>query len=397
MRQRRGSTAQIREAAKGESSEQAQPGAAGPQNPLPDEAWLRQAGAEWIKVIGEWYLVSGVSMRPSMPPHVSHILKTVFVTIAVLLTPSLLAASSNTGSCLQRTVWFTVIRADGRMVANVDASDLTGRYHGKPVRIVSVRQHPVAPRVLILLDTSGSMEPVRKFASSVAEEVVARLPQSTKVAALTFAEETEGTSIFTADHEALRNMLSGLEAQKDKKMTALIDSMQRAVDAFGAAQEGDTIYVISDGKDNASRLRWHKLQEELIEHGTRVFAMLVRWRGPIATVEDTDQHLSEIVNSTGGYGLILPLDRGRYEEADYNKPLSDSSGKLTALGRQLAFQVQAISYASQIVIQLPEPEGKKNRWQLRFANPKLTKNLTLVYQRILPPCTSPSATTGYSK
>lgn len=277
------------------------------------------------------------------------------------------------------------------MVENVDASDLTGRYHGKPVRIVSLRQHPVVPRVLILLDTSGSMEAVRKFALSATEEVVAQLPQSTKVAVLTFAEKTEGTSIFTADHEALRNLLSGLEAQKDKKMTALIDSMQRAVDAFGAAKEGDTIYVISDGADNASRLRWQKLQEELVDRGTRVFAILVRWRGPIATVEESDQHLSEIVNSTGGYGLILPLDRGRYEEADYDKPLSDSSGRLTALGQQLAFQVQAITYANQIVIQLPEPEGKKNRWQLRFANPKLWKNLSLVYQKALPPCNSPIA------
>lgn len=241
------------------------------------------------------------------------------------------------------------------------------------------------------------MEPVRKFALSAAEEVVAQLPQSTKVAVLTFAEETEGTSLFTVDHKALLNMLSGLETQKDKKMTALIDSMQRAVDAFGTAEEGDTIYVISDGADNASRLRWQKLQEELIERRMRVFAILVSWRGPIATPEESNQHLPEIVNSTGGFGLILPLDRPRYENAHYDEPLSDSSGKLTALGRQLAFQVQAISYASQIVIQLPVPEGKKNRWQLRFANPKLWKHLSLVYQKALPPCNSPIAATEHSK
>jgi hypothetical protein len=78
-------------------------------------------------------------------------------------------------------------------------------------------------------------------------------------------------------------------------MTALFRVLQEGLASFGQPREGDSFYVISDGDDNLSQIKWRKVDQEILRARIRVFAMLVQWIGP--PIVEGDDHLMDLVRS----------------------------------------------------------------------------------------------------
>jgi hypothetical protein len=294
-------------------------------------------------------------------------------------------------ACREETSLINVITLDGRIATGVDPSQLTGLYHGKPVRIVSITADEHPRRVIILLDISGSMDSVHRFSFDIADEMLERLPSGTQVGYVVFAARTMASPVLTTDRQSIQEQLAVLRADRQlhkqiKNTTALLNAMEQALQALGKPQQGDAFYVISDGEDNAGDLHWEEVRNQIIKAGVRVFAMQIRWIG--GGGPDVPDNLQNVVGSTGGFSIILPLDRRRYEEEDYIEPLRDPTGDPTRRALEVRLQAQLITRASKLTIELPEPARKFREWQLRLSPPTLSKRAVLVYQHILPPCTA---------
>jgi hypothetical protein len=286
-----------------------------------------------------------------------------------------------------------VITREGQIVTKLDGSQFVGYFRHKPLQILAITEDRRPRRVFILLDASGSMEPTHKFTFDLADELLSRLPPGTEVGFLVFAKAATGSLALTTDRETIRQQLQNLrdDQQLQKKLkgtTALLSAIHESLASFGNPQDGDALYIISDGRDNASNLDWHKLNEEVLQQRVRVFAMqpkLVEDGGPVP--DEASNDLEDIVTSTGGLAIVLPLlGRVGHSRLSLSPPLRDPTGKPTEVATRLDLQVRLITSLSKIVVQLPEPPGKALGWELRFSEPKASKDLILIYPHTLPPC-----------
>lgn len=143
-------------------------------------------------------------------------------------------------------------------------------------------------RVLILFDTSGSMEqtdvPFRHQRKALAlidstlDELLGELPQGAKVEYGLFNSYAVFGREFTPDREELRKSLIELHEQmnrRGRKATALYDALRESLERFDSPQPGDSVLLVTDGMDNESRLRAEKVQEEAARKGVRVFTILL--------------------------------------------------------------------------------------------------------------------------
>lgn len=292
-------------------------------------------------------------------------------------------------SCLQQTVHVNVLTRDGRIVTGLAPSNFVASYRHRPVLIRSVAENREPRRVFILIDASASMRPVHDLSFNVAEELLSDLPPGTQFAFLVFAERAAGAPEFTTDRSALRTRLETLRNERHlqkriRRMTALLSALQEGLASFGQPHEGDSFYVISDGDDNLSQINWRKLDLEMLHTSIRVFAMRVYWTG--TPVSNGDDHLMDLVRSTGGYALVLPLPFDEYDDLVYDRPLTDSHGNPTRLAAEIGLQLRLIMHSMDMAVQLPRPPGKLSNWGLRLADPRNAKSLILTYQHVLPPC-----------
>lgn len=297
-------------------------------------------------------------------------------------------ASARQVSCLQQTVHVNVLTRDGRIVTGLGASTFAGSYKRHSVLIRSVAENRGPRRVFILIDASGSMLAFHDLSFNIAEELLSDLPPGTQFAFLVFAERAIGAPEFTADRKSLRSQLETLRNERNlqkriRKMTALFNALDESLASFGKPQEGDVFYIISDGHDNASRMDWRKLEAQILQRGIRVFAMRVHWlEGP----ESSPGHLADLVNSTGGYEIVLPVDFALDSGVPYNRPFTDAKGKPTRFAAAINLQLRLIMHSMDVTLQLPDPPRKSNKWQLNFADREDAKNLILTYQHVLIAC-----------
>jgi len=295
--------------------------------------------------------------------------------------------------CLERTVQLNVITHNGQTVTDLSTSQFAAFYHKRAVRLLSITQNVGPRRVVILVDASGSMQPVRRFVFDVAEELLSDLPEGTQVGSVVFAQKVVGSWTLTTDRKAMQKQLEVLRNDRGldntiKGVTALLKTMQESLKTFGRPQEGDSLYVISDGEDNASNVYWRKLADQIVQSGIRVFAMRIHWVGGHLTPEEeeSENHLQDIVIRTGGASLELPLSREKYLSVSHVEPLRDATGKPTPRAVEIALQSRLISGDSKMLIELPEATAKTGDWDLRFSDPQRSKGAILIYQHELPPC-----------
>jgi len=314
--------------------------------------------------------------------------------IIALGTHSSLPLRAQDSDCARRWVPVDVIGRDGTILTELQVSSIQGSLRGVPVKILSASWDEQPRRVLVLLDGSGSMTgatAVRGLALNVADQVAAQMPQTAQVGLAVFSVQIDQTVAFTTDRQAFHLTLVQMAADtkpspKGRYFTALRDAMVRSLPLFGRPQEGDVLYVITDGADNWSDIRWGGLQAAILEARVRVFAMLVV--DPLNPEGRTGSaELQDLADSTGGVAVSAYRNRGRshFPAADL---FSEKSGKPTRLALDLSRQVSQIAGYSRLQVELPEPVYKSAGWELRLADAKELKGSVLVYPHKLTPCSA---------
>jgi hypothetical protein len=207
----------------------------------------------------------------------------------VLLILTLLTACRALAQDCMQTVPAIMVDEEARAFVPAMTPDrLHAKLGSRMIPITSVERIP-SFRVLVLFDTSGSMEhmdmPFRyqhkalTLINSTFEELLGTLPRSAKVEYGLFNERAVFGPEFTANPDDLRKSLVQLHEQmksRAAKATALYDALQESLARFDPAQPGDSILIVTDGIDNGSRLRAGKVQEEASRKSVRIFSILMK-------------------------------------------------------------------------------------------------------------------------
>lgn len=277
----------------------------------------------------------------------------------------------------------SVTDADGKPVSGLRAGDFAGWLGGNPVLVLSARTDN-SPRIVLLLDASGSMAPneVSKPALAVARDLVERLPPEHPVSFFVFAAEVEKMVDFTLEREPVLQQIDALQSgSKVLRMgfgaTSLWDTVTEALASLGTPHVGDAIYAITDGGDNRSHVYLANLEKALVSAGVRFFAILPPPpHRRLSPEEDRGpENLFELAQTTGG--LLLRSYTTRFLPLDSNQ-----------LGAELDLLYNWTFHFYRLEIQPTEHFDKIRDWRLQLLNSQDSgkPNHVLGYPHKIVPC-----------
>ncbi len=285
------------------------------------------------------------------------------------------AESSPPIDCAHRSIPVTVLNSPNN--AQLQASELkvtTG--NASPAVLFLEREH-LAPRVVLLLDTSGSMQsefgPKWKHALVAAEFVLEAIPANSQVALVTFT--TQGHATGFGSREVAQKKLLALKDTQPRGRTAIYNAVQGVLPLFGDPQFGDAIYIVSDGEDDFVKQDRKDVTDAVLKRGIRVFALVVQDpRSPITPEErNGPAELYEFVKSTGG----------SYQSPQITQAWITSKGRLDSI-QMVHGQLQS---PYKLEIQLAAPPVKSLKLQIKPDN----KAVELSYPQHIEACSTLSA------
>lgn len=247
-------------------------------------------------------------------------------------------------SCVNRSIPVNVVNDQSKLVTGLTEKNFTGSMHRQPVKILSVTQDDSPRRVIIVLDASGSMISERSEWHqylTVAHNLIAAMPSGTPAGLVVFSSKVDKNIPLSESRDDLQDELNTLQEgpnalPKGERLTALWDAIGRAGAELVSHLEGDAIYVITDGEDNASRLKVNSLRKTLLENHIRLFTYLgftliggPQFNGGLDLID-----LSDV---TGGVGISSPRNNVGMLPA-----LAYGSGKPTPEGELLMAQFRQI-------------------------------------------------------
>jgi VWA domain containing CoxE-like protein len=305
------------------------------------------------------------------------LITTIFLLIATLIS-SAQQPQFASDDCLRRSIPLTLSHRTPQ--SSVEVPQLQVLVNGNLAPVVSQGAYSGPLRVLLLIDTSASMQPLRGttkwgLALPTAAFAMDAVPLNAAVAVGRFAQRLQLSQWQNRD--SARDQVLTLKYQSPKGTTALYSAVNEASSAFRGVQFADTIFLVTDGGENHSNISLRHTVENLVGRGIRIFVFLVVPSEPYKTPEEQNgpQEMEELANLTGGALLKFPWSKEWL-----------SSGEAAGTAKQIREQV-ASPY--QVDFQLTSPLNKEAK--LKIEAPIDPKLYTFAYPRRLEPCTDGSA------
>jgi hypothetical protein len=193
----------------------------------------------------------------------------------------LLACSPGVGGdCSPPSILLNAFDSVFRIQRDLRAEDIRVEIDRKQAQILSLSLDTHPRRIVLMVDSSGSMEAspqesgwgVTLPAAAYAVDV---LPASASPAVVTFSDKLRLESSGFENRKLVGARVLDLAKRQTKGPTSLFDSIAQVLLEFKELHFGDAIYVVTDGGDNKSRISLPKLEEGLISRGVRIFVFLV--------------------------------------------------------------------------------------------------------------------------
>jgi hypothetical protein len=296
------------------------------------------------------------------------------------------AVMAQEDACLRRVIAASVVGTHGAIFSDLTAANFEASIHHKPVRIVSVLRDESPRRVIVALDSSGSMHDNWKGNIALARGLLETLRPNDEMGLVIFSDHILDTVPLTRERGPLSVEFAKLRESPEaspKGLTALWDSLAAMSEQFGSPQFGDSIFALTDGGDNRSHLAESKLESMLIEKGIRVFGLALppdHWGSATREPRPEGQPGTPEVN-TGGFGVFFSSP----PRVDASLPIAaDASGRQTVVATA-QFQLHMIQTVEKIEIELPEQIEKPEQWTLTVhgvSDPRLR----VAYPRTLGVC-----------
>lgn len=172
-------------------------------------------------------------------------------------------------------VTVAVTDTQGRAVKNLTAEDFTLSENGAPRRITNVKAGDAPFNLVLLLDTSGSVEERLEFIRRAALAFVNTADARDRIAIVSFRDDVQQVSDFTNDKNLLRLSINNIEAGGG---TALYDAVAYTLLETlkpRAADERTAIVILSDGDDNRSFLSFANVNRLAREAGAVIYPIYI--------------------------------------------------------------------------------------------------------------------------
>ncbi|ABF40413.1 hypothetical protein Acid345_1411 [Candidatus Koribacter versatilis Ellin345] len=213
------------------------------------------------------------------------------VALASILPVPALAASK----CGPAMVQLVVLDPGGSSLSGLDPSDFKVRIKGQNATVKAMDYGLFPHSTLLLVSRDNSMGQSIKIdlARQLANSVVNSAPGPAMNGS--FAGEVSGI----ADARS-QPVTAALQAASDNR-NAMYDAIVAGMSTMNL-HRGDSVVVLADSPDNGSKTTATELQQQLLNHGARLFVIAL----PPANGSGTMQSLSDLADATGG-AVIVPL------------------------------------------------------------------------------------------
>ncbi len=297
----------------------------------------------------------------------------------VFLVPILIAchvsAQQSPETCLQPTIPLAIL--ENPYAAKLEAKDISVRAEGHPVTVVSLRQNNLAPRIVLLVDISGSMAQENGsewgpglFLSDFAFDAV---PENSRVALGTFTDEGHFSEF--EERNAIGQRLLALKDIRPRGRTALYSAIEKTVSLLNPPHPGDAIFIVSDGGNDAGEACEKTVQDELIKSGIRVFVFLVEHVRKTEAERQGELSLPDLARVTGGSSI----------QPQPGSPWFRDMAAMQVTLKAIRAQVQNPYWLD---LQLQSAQPKPARLKITST----TKGLQLAYPHYIEPCSASSET-----
>jgi len=186
----------------------------------------------------------------------------------------------------------------GRAITDLTKEDFKIYEDGveQPVSFFSADETPASWG--IVLDRSRSMEGMLEGAYRAALDAIEQGTDDDDMFVVTFNDQAQLASDFTADRDRLESSVRGLRAQGN---TALFDAVALALHHLrGGRHRKKVLVVITDGGDNRSRLGFRDLVRRAAEADVQIYT--VGMFGPIGMRGSAaPDELKKLAEVTGGF------------------------------------------------------------------------------------------------
>jgi hypothetical protein len=297
--------------------------------------------------------------------------------LALLLTVVFSAKAEYADSCQQRSVVVNP-RKEGKLVTGLQTSSFHGSLRGQSVKVLAARANTQPPRVVLLLDLSGSINRSNHKldrAQFLAEDFMATslIP---RIALVLFSDRILATVGFDHPPKAIQQRLANLKDGQGR--TALFDSLMYSAGLFQTPESGDAIYVITDGVDSQDGPHEKDVKQELLSKGIRLLCFVVSTAQlPLITeIERQNGYLGlqRLAEATGG--SVLNAEYDPYENGRMELGVSLQRG----YDKMMSFYT--------LEVELPFKLDKEQLWDLQIVDEhgKRRKDIETTYTAIkLPP------------
>jgi hypothetical protein len=321
--------------------------------------------------------------------------------IAVLLGALALAPTqAQQAGCLERTIPVGISSNDGSATPELTIANLKGTSYKNPITVKAVDLAKKPPRVILLIDVSGSMKWRVNAIGEAAGKILESLPLESEVGLVFFQSEIIPVALPTSDRKSLLLQVEALRnnRQSFRGRTALRNAVLAGVKMLGTPALGDSLYLISDGGDNQSNTQEGEMERQLEKSGIRLFALVLS-DGTMARFMPEEiagpNLLKSASNNTGGTaigaGVAPRIDVSGASGAIANDMRVDfvkKDGTPTQLAQDLRQQIRQIVNFYRVDVSLPEPVDKPRALKLELIgfDKSRQRTLALSYPNTVFPC-----------
>lgn len=278
---------------------------------------------------------------------------------------------AQTAPCLRRSLSVNILMPQGMVASALTAGELRAMLGKEPVKILSVLPDDPPHRIIVLLDSSGSVLStplVWRAYLAMARNFVTNLPEGTTVTLAVFADQIDMVIPVTNDRAALDSKFKSLEAGwgffRRPRATALWDALKTASDMFSPPRPGDVLYAFTDGGDDASRIHFEDLENTFRSKPIRLLLISVPGIAqPRADAKEL-KRLRDLAMETGG-------------------ATADISGK--GLEKKSQSLSQSIPRLYRMEIELPAQLKNTEKPRVTVTGPTI-EGIDVNYSAILAPC-----------
>jgi VWA domain-containing protein len=268
-------------------------------------------------------------------------------------------------------------------ISPLDPQRFSARLGGSTLAITAIEKIQ-SPRILLMVDVSGSLDPDMKFVRGVVEDLIQHVPPGASLAYGFFSDTPMFSDGFTSDPQKLSMALTQLNGFQAVGHTALYDALHKGLELFHGVNPGDSILLITDGGDNSSKTTENHVRRELREAGVRIFTILLN-HSTAAPPEEEDgpRTISDLTDDTGGtFFSVTRTERW-----------SDTKWRASVLNDLRIFWSEGVASGYLLTLQIPAGMKEARRWKLQIhkSGDNRLKNATILFPEKLMPCSANSA------